>query len=57
MAKSPSKRKKPLKEDFVLKERSKVESEVFDKLSLLNLVKIMKKGVILSVDYPISTGK
>ncbi|MBU0526998.1 MAG: serine protein kinase RIO [Candidatus Micrarchaeota archaeon] len=50
-------RKKPLKEDFQLKERMKIESEVFDKNTLLSLFKLMKKGIIGSVENPISTGK
>jgi len=49
--------KKPLKEDHQLKERFKTESEVFDREALLDLSKLMKKGVLQSVDYPISTGK
>lgn len=50
-------RKKPKKEDFQLKERFKVESEVFDRQTLLTLSKLIKKGIIETVDYPISTGK
>ena len=57
MARKVSKRKRPLKEDFQLKERLKVESEVFDKTSLIDLSKLMKKGIIQTVDYPVSTGK
>lgn len=57
MARKASKRKRPLKEDFQLKERLKVESEVFDKTSLIDLSKLMKKGIIQTVDYPVSTGK
>ncbi len=57
MARKPSRRKKPEKEDYQLKEREKTESLVFDKRTLLNLSKLMKKGLIESVDYPISTGK
>src|SRR3989338_8496893 len=49
--------KKPLKEDHTLKEREKVESEVFDKETLKSLSKIIKKGIIKSIDFPISTGK
>ncbi|MEK6981430.1 MAG: serine protein kinase RIO [Candidatus Micrarchaeota archaeon] len=51
----PSKR--PSKEDFVLTEREKVENEVFDKETLKVLSRIIKKGLVSSVDYPISTGK
>ncbi|MBI5047100.1 serine protein kinase RIO [Candidatus Micrarchaeota archaeon] len=57
MARSVGKRKKPLKEDYQLKERSKTESEVFDKNTLLVLSKMIKKGIVRTVDYPISTGK
>jgi RIO kinase 1 len=52
---SPSKR--PPKDEFLLKERKKIESEVFDKETLVSLAKIMKKGIIKTVDFPISTGK
>lgn len=57
MARKVSKRKKPLKEDYQLKERFKIESEVFDKNTLLDLYRLIKKGIIKTVDYPISTGK
>jgi RIO kinase 1 len=57
MAKKVSKRKKPPKEEYQLKERYKIESEVFDRRTLLDLVKIMRKGILKTVDYPISTGK
>jgi RIO kinase 1 len=57
MARQVSKRKKPLKEDYQLKERFKIESEVFDRKTLIILSKLMKKGVLQTVDYPISTGK
>lgn len=56
MAKT-SKRKAPLKEDYQLKERKKLESYVFDKRTLLILSKMIKKGILQSIDYPISTGK
>jgi RIO kinase 1 len=49
--------KKPLKEDYQLKERFKTESEVFDKEALLALSKMIKKGILQTVDYPVSTGK
>ncbi|VVC03730.1 RIO-type serine/threonine-protein kinase Rio1 [Candidatus Bilamarchaeum dharawalense] len=57
MARRVSKRKKPLKEDYQLKERFKIESEVFDKNTLLDLYKLIKKEILKTVDYPISTGK
>lgn len=49
--------KKPLKEVYQLKERFKTESEVFDKEALLALSKMIKKGILQTVDYPVSTGK
>ena len=57
MARKTSKRKAPLKEDYQLKSRKKLESYVFDKRTLLLLSRLIKKGIIQSVDYPISTGK
>ncbi|MEK6979175.1 MAG: serine protein kinase RIO [Candidatus Micrarchaeota archaeon] len=57
MARRISRRKKPSKEDFVLKPERKIESEVFDRDTLLVLSKMIKKGIIANVDYPISTGK
>lgn len=50
-------KKKPPKEEHQLKERFKIESEVFDKKTLLILHGLMKKGLVQTVDYPISTGK
>ena len=49
--------KKPSKDEFLLKERSKIESLVFDKKTLLLLSKLIKKGIIYTVENPISTGK
>ncbi len=57
MAKKVSKRKKPPKDEYLLKERFKTESDVFDRSTLLTLSGMMKKGIIQTVDYPISTGK
>ncbi len=57
MNKSSRTKKKPLKENYQLKERQKIEEEVFDKRTLLHISKIMKKGIISNLDYPVSTGK
>jgi len=57
MARRASKRKAPEKDDYLLKERKKLESYVFDKRTLLLLSKMINKGILKSVDYPISTGK
>ncbi|MEW6528899.1 MAG: serine protein kinase RIO [Candidatus Micrarchaeota archaeon] len=57
MSKSSGCKKKPLKEDYQLKEREKIEEQVFDRRTLLHISKIIKKGIISNLDYPISTGK
>lgn len=57
MAKKVSKRKKPSKDDFLLKERFKVESDVFDRSTLLELSKLIGKGILETIENPISTGK
>ena len=49
--------KRPDRDHFLLKERFKLESEVFDKQTLMLLSSMMSKGTINNVDYPISTGK
>jgi len=57
MARRVSKRKAPPKEEYVLKEKEKLESYVFDKRTLLLLSAMIKKNILKSIDYPISTGK
>jgi RIO kinase 1 len=43
------------REEF--KDYKKTEELVLDRLSLLNVSKLIKKGIIANLDYPISTGK
>lgn len=57
MARKVSRRKKPPKEEYQLKERFKIESDVFDRTTLLVLSKLIKKRIVDTVDYPVSTGK
>ena len=57
MARKVSRRKRPPKDEFQLKERMKIESEVFDRSTLLSLAKLISKGILKSVDWPVSTGK
>jgi RIO kinase 1 len=57
MARKVSRRKRPSKDKFQLKERFKIESSVFGRQTLLSLSKLIKKGIIDTVDYCISTGK
>lgn len=49
--------KKRSRDNFVLKEERKLESEVFDKNTLRILAKMIKKGILATVDYPVNTGK
>lgn len=49
--------KKPLKEKKQLKEHWGIEESVFDKKTLLTLARIIKKGIIDTLDYCVSTGK
>lgn len=57
MATRISKRKKPSKDEYVMKAERKLESYVFDRHSMLLLSALIKKGILKSVDYPVSTGK
>lgn len=57
MARKVSKRKKPSRYDYLLKERWELEDNVFDRYVLITLSKFMRKGLIRSLDFPISTGK
>ena len=57
MSRKVSKRKRPLKDDFLLKERFKVESEVFDRSTLLELSHLIGKGILETIENPLSTGK
>lgn len=52
-----SKRKRAPKEIKVFSERSKIESHVFDRETLMILSKFMSQGVIESLDYAIKSGK
>lgn len=49
--------KRPLKEKKQLKEQWGIEEGVFDKKTLLTVARIIKKGIIDSLDYCVSTGK
>lgn len=57
MARKLSTRKRPPREVKQLKERRRIEEEVFDRPTLLSLSKMIEKGVFDSLDYPIATGK
>ncbi|MDD5337775.1 MAG: serine protein kinase RIO [Candidatus ainarchaeum sp.] len=49
--------KRPDKYIHQLKERAKVESDVFDRRTLLHVSKLIKKRILANLDYPVSTGK
>ena len=57
MARRVGKRKRPSKDKHVLSERWEMEDAVFDKYVLLTLSKFFSKGLIMSLDFPISRGK
>ncbi len=57
MASKVSKRKRPSKDKYLLKEKWKLEDAVFDKYTLITISNLMKKNLIQSVDFPISRGK
>jgi len=57
MARKLSTRKRPEREEKQLKERKKIESDVFDRYSMLILGGFLNRKVIKSVDYPIASGK
>jgi RIO kinase 1 len=57
MTSRESKRKRPEREEKILKERHKIESEVFDPPALHVLNDMIRKDIVKSVDYPIEKGK
>lgn len=52
-----SKKKRPPREEKAFKEQKKIEEKVFDEELLLAITELMNKGIIKSVDYPVSQGK
>ena len=51
------KKKLPSREDKQMSEADKIETGVFDRKTMMLLYGFLNKGIISSVDYPISTGK
>lgn len=51
------KKKLPAREDKQMSEADKIETGVFDRKTMMLLYGFLNKGIISSVDYPISTGK
>ncbi|MCX8175415.1 MAG: serine protein kinase RIO [Candidatus Micrarchaeota archaeon] len=57
MALRQSKKKRPPREEKMLKAERKLESEVFDRNTLLALAKLRQQGHFETLDYPIAKGK
>lgn len=57
MARRLVKRKRNLREVFMLKEAIKIREGAFDNRTLLRIGKFITKGIISSIEFPISTGK
>jgi len=52
-----SKKKRPKREEKQLKEREKIDERIFTKELAITINDFIRRGVILSIDFPISTGK
>ncbi len=57
MAQSWSKRKRPKREDKMVKADARLEEEVFDRKTLLAIDKLMHDGHFSTLDYPVAKGK
>lgn len=57
MARNLTKRKQPDVWEKQIRQKIKVESEVFDRPTMLSLSRMMKKKIFNTVDFPISRGK
>lgn len=57
MAIRRSKKKRPQKSKYLLKEGIKIEEGVFDERTMLRLAKIFTRKIISKLDYSIATGK
>ncbi len=57
MARRLGKRKQSKRSDYMLKEAIKIREGVFDDRTLQRLGKMISKGIISSIEFPISTGK
>lgn len=57
MAMSQSKKKRPKREDKMIKKEERIEEQVFDRQSLFAIAKLMKDGHFDTLDYPVAKGK
>ncbi len=54
---SLSKRKRPKREDKMVKADGRLEEQVFDRQTLFAISKLMKDGLFETLDYPVAKGK
>ena len=57
MARSQSKKKRPKREDKMIRTEKRLESDVFDRQSLFAISKLRQQGHFETVDYPVAKGK
>lgn len=57
MAQMLSKRKRPEREDYMLKEQNKVDTGIFDEKTMIYLSKFFNMGIISKLNHPIARGK
>lgn len=54
---SLSRRKRPRREDKMVKADGRLEEQVFDRQTLFAIAKLMKDGLFETLDYPVAKGK
>ncbi len=57
MVRQLTKRKRPEKEDFLLKEHLKIVGKVFDEKTMVRINTLLSKGIIDAVESPVAEGK
>lgn len=57
MARSQSKKKRPAREDKMIVVERRLESDVFDRQSLMAISKLRQQGHFETLDYPVAKGK
>ncbi len=57
MARKVSRRKEPNREDYRLKEKMKIEEDIFDTRTMLRFSKLFDRGIISELHFKIATGK
>ena len=57
MARRLGRRKEPKREDYMLKEQTKVDTGIFDEKTMVSLSKFFNLGIISKLGHPIARGK